>query len=68
MVKRVDEAIRALITSEKPETLGVPKKLDEMILYTWEFGRSCRLLYKPDYDQRIVDFYRVCSHKEVYKL
>lgn len=66
MAKRVQEAIRIILSSPNPERLGVPKKKKWKSYFAWELGRSCRILYKPNYNERIIEFIRVCSHKEVY--
>ena len=67
MATRVDSTIALLLSSERPELQGEPKDASRNGYYTYEFGRGCRLLYRPDYVQKIIDFVRVCSHKEVYE-
>lgn len=66
MAERADEAIYALMHSERPEQKGIIKKGCRKGCFAWELGRSCRILYRPNHVQRIIDFLRVCSHKEVY--
>lgn len=66
MAKRVDEAIETLLSSERPELFGVQKTGSRKNYFAWEFGRACRLLFRPEYAQRVIEFFRVCSHKEAY--
>jgi len=66
MVDRVDEAIRIILSSQRPERLGTQKRGGLKAYFAYELGRKCRILYRPQYDQGIIDFFRVCSHKEVY--
>lgn len=66
MVRRVDTAIIALLSSRRPELMGIAKKGSRKGYFAWELGRSCRILYRPDYDEMVIEFFRVCSHKEVY--
>jgi hypothetical protein len=65
-VDKIDEALQFLLESDRPELHGVRKHGELREYYAWEFGRECRLLYSPDYEERIIKFSRVCSHKEVY--
>ena len=63
LAARVDDVIRELVSSDKPELLGIPKTTG---LFAWELGRACRVTYQPDYSNGVIIFHRVCSHKEVY--
>ena len=67
MAQRVDEAIVALLSSERPETKGIAKTASRKGYFAWELGQSCRLLYRPVYQDKVVEFFRVCSHEEVYE-
>jgi mRNA-degrading endonuclease YafQ of YafQ-DinJ toxin-antitoxin module len=67
MAQRVDEAIVILLSSERPERKGIPKTASRKGYFAWELGQSCRLLYRPIYDERVIEFFRVCSHDEVYE-
>ncbi len=67
MAKRAEEAILALASSERPDLLGIRKSGRLENLYAWELGRECRLLYAPDFRNRVIEFHRICSHKEVYQ-
>ncbi len=66
MAKRADNALRTLLSSQRPEELGDWKKGPWRGYFSWELGRSCRLIYRPDYDERVIFFPRICSHKETY--
>jgi len=67
MAKKVDEAISSILSSERPEKIGVMKTSSRKGYFAWELGQRCRVLYRPIYPDRIVEFFRVCSHDEVYK-
>jgi mRNA-degrading endonuclease YafQ of YafQ-DinJ toxin-antitoxin module len=65
-VERVDAALRILTKTSRPETLGASKSSTLRGFFAYELGRDCRILYRPDYNAGILEFHRVCSHKEVY--
>lgn len=67
LANAVDDALKTLSTEERPERLGIPKMSSRKGYFAWEFGRSCRLLYRPDYANNILELLRVCSHKEAYE-
>ena len=67
MVQRVDEVILTLLLSERPEKKGIAKIASRKGYFAWELGQSCRVLYRPIYEERVVEFFRVCSHGEVYE-
>jgi len=66
MAQRVDSALVSLLSSEKPERLGIAKTASRKGYFAYEIGKSCRIIYRPDYNQNIVEFLRVCSHKQAY--
>ena len=66
MAKKADEAIITLLSSPRPEILGIRKSGKINGLLAWELGDSCRILYRPLYEEKTVEFYRICSHNEVY--
>lgn len=66
IANQVDEALRRLLSSERPELLGISKMGSRKSYFSWELGRSCRILYRPEYSERIIEFFRLCSHKEAY--
>ena len=66
MVERVDNALKTLLNEERPERLGIPKKASRKGYFAYELGRSCRIIYKPNYNEKIVEFFRVCSHTQAY--
>ncbi len=66
MAQRVDSALQNLLNADKPERLGIPKKASRKGYFAYELGRSCRIIYRPAYDQKTIELLRVCSHIEVY--
>lgn len=66
LAERVDNALRTLLSSERPERLGVFKTGPIRGLFAYEIGAKCRILYRPDYERRAIELFRVCSHKVVY--
>ena len=66
MAERVDSALKSLLSEERPERLGIPKKASRKGYFAYELGRSCRIIYRPNYNEKIVEFFRVCSHTQVY--
>lgn len=67
MARKVDDAIITLLSSPRPESLGLAKTGPRKGYFAWELGRQCRILYCPKYEENIVEFFRVCSHDEVYE-
>ena len=63
---RVDKALETLLSSDRPELIGIRKGGRRRGYWTYELGQACRILYRPDYDEDLIEFFRVCSHKEVY--
>ena len=66
MAERVDSALKSLLSEDRPERLGIPKKASRKGYFAYELGRSCRIIYRPNYNEKIVAFFRVCSHTAVY--
>ena len=66
MAERVDSALKSLLSEERPERLGIPKKASRKGYFAYELGRSCRIICRPIYNEKIVEFFRVCSHTAVY--
>ena len=66
MAQRVDDALKNLLNTDKPEHLGIAKTATRKGYFAYELGRSCRIIYRPDYQQKTIDFLRVCSHKQSY--
>ncbi len=62
--KRIDEALTALASAEDPNALGKPKQGPWKRHRAYEFGTFCRMLYEVEYETRIINLDRVCSHKE----
>jgi mRNA-degrading endonuclease YafQ of YafQ-DinJ toxin-antitoxin module len=67
VAQRVDETIVTLLSSDRPERKGIAKTASRKGYFAWELGQSCRLLYRPIYAEKVVEFFRVCSHNEVYQ-
>ena len=66
MAKRADEALEIILSHERPERLGIAKHSSRKGMFAYELGNSCRILYYPKYESRTVEFFRICSHGEVY--
>ena len=66
LANKADEAIITLLSSPRPERLGIPKSGSRKGYFAWELGRKCRILYYPVYEQNVVEFFKLCSHDEVY--
>jgi len=64
--EKVEEAIKLLVTSKDPRTLGSRKygTLNKCYAYNIDFRN--RLLFAVDFIKKEIYFLRVCSHKEVY--
>jgi mRNA-degrading endonuclease RelE of RelBE toxin-antitoxin system len=67
LAQKADDAIITLLSSPRPERLGIPKTGPRKGYFAWELGRQCRILYRPIYEENTVEFFRVCSHNEVYE-
>ena len=67
MAKRVDDALTSLLNADRPERLGIQKTASRKGYFAYELGRSCRIIYRPEYDEMIIEFFRVCAHTEVYE-
>jgi mRNA-degrading endonuclease RelE of RelBE toxin-antitoxin system len=67
MAKKADDAIITLLSSLRPEQLGIPKTGSRKGYFAWELGQQCRILYCPIYEENVVEFFRVCSHNEIYE-
>ena len=65
--QRADEAILTLLSSDRPETKGIAKTASRKGYFAWELGQSCRMLYRPIYAEKVVEFFRICSHDEIYE-
>lgn len=66
LLKRVNKALKTLLESEHPENIGQIKTGAKKGYFSYEIGRSCRILYLPHHDTKVLEFARICSHKEVY--
>jgi hypothetical protein len=67
MAKKADGVMITLLSSPRPERLGILKSGSRKGYFAWELGRKCRILYYPVYEENIVEFFRICSHDEVYE-
>ncbi len=61
--KRVDEAIKQLMESDDPTSLGARKIGKWKGAYTYEIGRRYRIFYKILFQQRTVEFLDVGGHE-----
>ena len=66
MAQRVDSALKSLLEADKPERLSIAKMANRKGYFAYELGRSCRIIYRPIYDQKTIELLRVCSHKQAY--
>lgn len=64
--QKVDEAIRKLVASTDPRTLGSAKSGSLAGCYGHDIDYHSRILYSVDMTNRIIHFLRVCSHEEAY--
>jgi len=62
----VDKAIRKLVESNDPRTLGSRKYGTRADCYGHDLDFHNRILYAVDLVKKEIYFLRVCSHKEVY--
>jgi mRNA-degrading endonuclease RelE of RelBE toxin-antitoxin system len=67
MVERVEGALQSLLNADRPERLGIQKTGRRKGYWAFELGRSCRIIYRPEYDEGLIEFFRLCSHTEVYE-
>jgi mRNA-degrading endonuclease RelE of RelBE toxin-antitoxin system len=66
VAQKVDEVIVTLLSSDRPERKGIEKTASRKGYFAWELGQSCRVLYRPIYEEKVIEFFRVCSHNEAY--
>ena len=66
MAQRVDSALKDLLNKDKPERIGIPKIASRKGYFAYELGRSCRIIYRPIYEEQTIEFLRLCSHKQAY--
>ena len=66
MAKRVDDALQSLLNADRPERIGIPKTANRKGYFAYELGRSCRIIYMPEYADRLIEFFRLCSHTQAY--
>ncbi|MDE1873417.1 MAG: hypothetical protein KGH99_08085 [Thaumarchaeota archaeon] len=62
--KKVDLAIIELIKSENPTELGDYKP--SIKAYAYVLDKSNRILYNASFNENMIEFLRVGSHKQVY--
>ena len=67
MAKRADDALQNLLTADRPERIGIQKTAKRKGYFAYELGRSCRIIYRPEYDEKVIEFFRLCSHTEAYE-
>lgn len=59
-------AIQELENADDPVKLGTRKHGPYSDAYSYERGKSIRLIYRVDFDNKTIEFVTVGSHKEVY--
>ncbi|MGI0047092.1 MAG: type II toxin-antitoxin system RelE family toxin [Nitrosotalea sp.] len=62
--KNVNLAITELVKSENPIKLG--KYKPSIKVYAYVLDKSNRLLYNVSFNEHVIEFIRVGSHKQVY--
>lgn len=67
MRQKAQEAMKTLLIAERPETMGEPKTASRDTYFAWDLGRECRIVYRPRKEEKVIEFERVCSHKEAYE-
>ena len=67
MAKRVDDALQSLLNADRPERIGIPKTANRKGYFAYELGRSCRIVYRPEYAEGLIEFFRLCSHTQAYE-
>lgn len=60
------KAIERLEDSDNPAKLGIRKHGPYSDAYSYEIGKSIRLIYKVNFTAKTIEFVSVGSHKEVY--
>lgn len=68
MIERVDDALQSLLNADRPERIGIPKTANRKGYFAYELGRSCRIIYRPEYAEGLIEFFRVCSHTSLWPL
>ena len=61
---RIDKAIEQLAIEDDPYSLGEPKQGPWRGYSSYDFGRTCRLIYAVEPQASRIVCERVCSHKE----
>lgn len=64
MRSKVDSAVDELASSDNPEKRGAYK--GNLRVFSYEIGRSYRIIYFTDRSEREIVLSRVCDHKSVY--
>jgi mRNA-degrading endonuclease RelE of RelBE toxin-antitoxin system len=62
--KRVLEAISELATAENPALLG--KYKPSLRIFSYEIGRTHRIIYNVRWNDSVIELLRVCDHKSAY--
>jgi addiction module RelE/StbE family toxin len=65
-VQRFDKAIKDLTLSEEPTKMGRPKKGVWHGYYSYDLGRSHRLIYRVFPKEKIIQIAAIGDHKQVY--
>jgi addiction module RelE/StbE family toxin len=60
--QRVNEAIREILNSDEPRSLGRPKLGKWKGAYGYDVGRAIRVLYSVEPNERFVTFLRCGPH------
>lgn len=59
-------AIEQLEKADNPAQLGTRKRGSYSDAYSYEIGKSIRLIYRVNFDSMTLEFVAIGTHKEVY--
>jgi len=65
--EKIKLAMEELCKSNNPKNLGRLKRGKLEGTYGYDISKDCRILYTVDEALKVINFLRVCSHKEVYR-
>lgn len=64
--KALEEAISDLANSDNPASLGSRKRGSFSDAYSYDIGKSVRIIYRVNFNNKVIVLVAVGSHKEVY--
>ena len=63
---RLITAIKYLTSKDDPTLCGKPKNYNLKYHYAYDLGRSIRLIFRVDKENKIIWFINIGDHKDVY--